>query len=64
MYTLPQRLKAFEQGYKRGRTATYQREPIPFRILVPSTAVELAEAEGFAIGVSDAVLREHGERLK
>lgn len=63
MYTVPQRLKAFERGYRRGRDATYQREPIPARIASPSTETERAEAEGFAIGFSDAVLREMGERL-
>jgi hypothetical protein len=63
MYTLPQRLKGFEKGYHRGRKAEYQREPIPFRIVAPSTAVELAEAEGFSVGFSDAVLRVNGERL-
>jgi hypothetical protein len=63
MYTVTQRLRAFEQGYKRGRRAEYQREPIPFRIAAPSTAAELAEAEGFAVGFSDAVLRSNGERL-
>jgi hypothetical protein len=63
MYTIPQRLKGFEKGYKTGRAATYQREPIPFRIVAPSTAAESAEAEGFAVGFTDGVLRSNGERL-